>query len=48
VSPGGFVIVDDYVLPPCAQAVDEFRAARGIDEPLERVDWAAVFWRKRS
>jgi O-methyltransferase len=47
VSPGGFVIVDDYVLPPCAQAVDQFRAARRIDEPLKRVDWAAVFWRKR-
>lgn len=45
VSPGGFVIVDDYVLKPCAQAVDEFRAARGITAPLEPVDGAAIWWR---
>jgi hypothetical protein len=26
VSPAGFVIVSDYILPACAQAVDDFRA----------------------
>jgi O-methyltransferase len=45
VSPGGFVIVDDYVLKPCAQAVDEFRARHGIQAPLRDVDGAAVWWR---
>ena len=46
-SPGGFVIVDDYyALAACQQAVDEFRAARGADEPLERIDRDSVFWRK--
>ena len=47
VAPGGFVIVDDYNdFEPCRRAVDEFRAAREIREPLERIDWSAVFWRK--
>jgi hypothetical protein len=48
VSPGGFVIIDDYNdLPPCRLAVNEFRAARGITAPLIAVDWTAVYWRKR-
>lgn len=47
VSPGGFIIVNDYgVLPQCARATDEFRAARGITTPIERVDTTGIFWRK--
>ncbi|MFA7243035.1 MAG: TylF/MycF/NovP-related O-methyltransferase [Sulfuricellaceae bacterium] len=47
VSPGGFVIVDDYyAVPSCKTAVDEFRARHAIREPLETIDCAAVFWRK--
>jgi O-methyltransferase len=46
VSPGGFVIADDYhTWKGCQQAVDEFRAARNITAPLERVDWSGAFWR---
>lgn len=45
VSPGGFVIIDDYAIPSCAGAVDDFRSARGIDAPLHHVDWNAVWWR---
>ena len=49
VSPGGFVIIDDYgAVPGCAQAVEDFRRERGIDEPIEKVDWSGVFWRKRA
>jgi O-methyltransferase len=49
VSPGGFVIVDDYhAFKPCRLAVDEFREGRGISGPLTRVDWTAVYWRKRD
>lgn len=44
VSPGGFVIVDDYILPACAQAVDDFRARQGISAPLHDIDGAAVWW----
>lgn len=47
VSPGGFVIVDDYgCVPGCKQAVDEYRAEHGITEPLQEIDWTGVLWRK--
>lgn len=46
VSPGGFVIVDDYnALANCREAVDNFRAAHGIEETMETVDWTGVYWR---
>jgi O-methyltransferase len=46
VSPGGFVIVDDYYAwEGCRKAVDEFRAAHGITAPMLQVDWTAVYWR---
>lgn len=47
VSPGGFVIVDDYgAVPACEKAVHDFRDARGITDPIQEVDWTAAFWRK--
>jgi hypothetical protein len=47
VSPGGFVIVDDYgALANCRAAVDEFRARARIHEPLQPIDWTGVFWRR--
>jgi O-methyltransferase len=46
-STGGYVVIDDYgALDECRQAVDEFRAAHGIGEPLEEVDWTGVRWRR--
>jgi cephalosporin hydroxylase len=46
-SPGGFVIIDDYgAIPNCAQAVEDFRLAHGIQDPLQKVDWTGVYWRK--
>lgn len=47
VSPGGFVIIDDYAgLEFCRQAVEDFRSARGITEPIEMIDWTGAYWRK--
>ena len=47
VSPGGFVIVDDYgALPNCRRAVDDFRSSRDSREPLIAIDWTGVYWRK--
>jgi hypothetical protein len=47
-SPGGYCIIDDYgYFSECKRAVDEFRAAHGIDEPIEKIDRYGVFWRKR-
>jgi len=47
VSPGGFVIVDDYgCIEACRQAVTDFRSANGIDDAIVEVDWTGVYWRR--
>jgi hypothetical protein len=47
VSPGGFVIVDDYSsIPACAKAVEDFRAGNGITDEVVEIDWTGVYWRK--
>lgn len=48
VSPGGFVIVDDHDLPNCRRAMNDFRDAHGIRDPIEDIDGAGVYWRKGS
>jgi len=46
-APGGFLIVDDYgAIPACAQAVQDFRHQRKIDDPIVPIDWTGVYWRK--
>ena len=46
-SPGGFLIVDDYgAVGQCEQAVHDYRKREGIDAAIEPVDWTGVFWRK--
>jgi len=48
-SPGGYVIVDDYgAVEACARAVHDFRAAQGITDEIHRIDWTGVFWRRSS
>lgn len=49
VSPGGYVIVDDYgAFEPCRKAVDDYRKAQGISDPITTVDWTGVWWQKSS
>lgn len=43
---GGFVIIDDHSLVPTQRAVADFRASRGITEPITTIDWTGVYWRK--
>ena len=46
-SPGGYVIIDDYgAIAACRQAVTDFRSRYGIDTEINRVDWTGVWWRK--
>jgi O-methyltransferase len=46
---GGYCIIDDYYTHSGArQAVNEYRQENGIREPLEPIDWASAFWRRRS
>jgi hypothetical protein len=46
VSEGGCVIVDDYWIPACAAAVDDFIEANGIESPLQKIDTEGIFWIK--
>lgn len=49
VSPGGFIIVDDYFsCPPCQQAIDTFRATNNITDPWIQIDEQSGFWRKSA
>ncbi len=45
-SPGGYVIVDDYGLPPCRAAVDDYRAEHKIIEEPTRIDRYGCYWRR--
>lgn len=45
-SPGGYLIIDDWVLPRCQAAVTEYRTAHGITEPVQWIDTMSVFWRR--
>jgi O-methyltransferase len=47
VSPGGFVVVDDYGdIAACRQAVTDYRKAHGIEEPIVPIDWSGAYWRR--
>jgi Macrocin-O-methyltransferase (TylF)/Methyltransferase domain len=48
VTPGGFVVIDDYGHPACGAAVDDFRSERGVIDPLERVGWDGAVWLKTT
>jgi len=47
-SAGGYVIVDDYVLPACRAAVEDFRAEHDIVEPLHTVEWTGAYWQRAA
>lgn len=47
-SPSGFVIIEDYALKGCSTAVDDYRAAHGITNPMKKIDWTGVWWRKTA
>ncbi len=50
-SIGGYAIIDDYGEDEwtyCRQAVDEFRSAHGLTEPLVRVDRRCYYWQRAS
>jgi hypothetical protein len=50
-SIGGYAIIDDYGEDSwtyCRRAVDEFRAARGIADPMIRVDSKCYYWKRTA
>lgn len=47
VTPGGYVIIDDYgILGSCRKAVHDFLDGRGLAPRIEDIDGQAVWWRK--
>lgn len=47
VTTGGIIIVDDYALQPCREAVTDFFAERGEQIPqFETIDWTGIWWFK--
>lgn len=47
-QPGGFCIVDDYLLPNCAAAIHDYRDKHGIEDELISIDKFGAYWRKSS
>ncbi|MEX5712431.1 TylF/MycF family methyltransferase [Parafrankia sp. FMc6] len=45
-SPGGFVIIDDYVIPACREATVEYRDEHGITDEMVTIDDSSVYWRR--
>ncbi len=47
VSPGGYVIIDDYYgIQECGKAVDDYRRRAGISAEIKKIDWTGGYWRK--
>jgi hypothetical protein len=47
-SVGGFVIIDDYIIPSCREAVHDFRAKFHIEDTIHPIDGIGVYWRRAS
>jgi O-methyltransferase len=47
-SPGGFLIIDDYGIPEdtCRRAIHDFREAHSISEPIVDIDGWGAYWRR--
>lgn len=46
-SPGGFLLIDDYwSIPPCKAAITDYRSEHNITEPIVKVDWTGAYWRR--
>lgn len=44
-SIGGYVIIDDYCLKSCSQAVHDFRKNWGITDEINEIDGTGVYWK---
>jgi len=47
-SQGGYIIIDDYVLPPCRKAVHDYRNRNGLTDDIVDIDGTGAFWKKTA
>jgi O-methyltransferase len=48
-NPGGYLIVDDYWgVDACRRAVHDYRDEHDVREPIKRIDWSGVYWRREA
>lgn len=48
-SPGGYIIIDDYgAIPACRQAVEDYRKSMGINAEIMPIDWSGIYWKHES
>jgi|TARA_R110000822_G_scaffold68404_11_gene166348 O-methyltransferase len=45
-SVGGHLIIDDYGLPNCVKAINDYREFHGLDEELVGIDESSKYWTK--
>lgn len=45
-SVGGYLIVDDYGLPNCRQALNDYREFHGITDEYVKIDNSSAYWTK--
>lgn len=45
-SPGGFVVLDDFSISTCRRATNEYREQFSINASIVPIDWTGVYWRK--
>lgn len=43
---GGFIIIDDYQIPACVQAVQDYRKFFNIEDPIIPIDGFGIYWEK--
>ena len=46
VSPGGYIIVDDFgAVEGCRKAIADYRKDKGIEAPIQNIDGIGAYWR---
>ena len=46
-SPGGYVIIDDYGdIESCRKAVHDYRTGNDVTDEIQTIDWSGVYWKK--
>lgn len=47
-SVGGYLIIDDFALEACRNAVQDYRKLHHVTDEIIKIDWTGIYWRKSS